>query len=123
MRHFLKRLVNATLVFAAAASLGAQANCISTASGKTVCPAPDSQCLSNRTGDIVCSTPGGGIVLDRYGEPVCGPGYCTKDVRGEVVCSSLARGAASTDRYGNGGCAGQCVAASGGSCVRPRAVN
>lgn len=88
--------------------------------GRMVCPAPDSTCIADRYGDIVCSTPGGGIVEDRYGDPSCGPGYCTKDQRGDVFCSNRARGAASTDRYGNAVCAGDCVAARPQACVRPK---
>ena len=90
--------------------------------GRMVCPAPDSTCIADRYGDIVCSTPGGGIVEDRYGDPSCGPGYCTKDPRGDVFCSSSPRGAASTDRYGNAVCAGNCVQARPQACVRPKAA-
>lgn len=125
MRYFAQFLAIAALALAAVpgALFAADANCFSTASGKMVCPAPDSRCVTDRRGEVVCSSPGGGVAFDRYGEPTCGQGYCTQDIRGDVFCSSQPRGAASTDRFGNAACAGQCVPASGAMCVRPRAGN
>lgn len=94
--------------------------CTTNREGRTVCPAPDSSCLKDRYGDVICSTPGGGIEIDRYGDPVCGPGYCTKDLRGDLFCSNAPRGASSTDRVGNAVCAGQCVPAKREACVKPQ---
>ena len=96
--------------------------CISMRDGTTVCPKPDSQCKLNRYGDLICSTPGGGIEADRYGDLVCGPGYCVKDQRGEVFCSSAPRGASAVDLYGNASCSVACVPAASSLCVVPKAV-
>lgn len=96
--------------------------CMSARDGTTVCPKPDARCKLNRYGDVVCSTPGGGIEADRYGDLLCGPGYCVKDRRGDVFCSSAPRGAAAMDRYGNATCAEACVPANNGACVVPKPV-
>lgn len=95
--------------------------CIAARDGSMVCPKPDSQCKLNRYGDVICSTPGGGIEADRYGELVCGPGYCVKDQRGDISCSSAPRGAVALDRYGNATCSENCVKASSAICVVPKA--
>jgi hypothetical protein len=103
------------------ASTGTKAqdkSCMTNSQGNMVCPAADSTCLKNRYGDIVCSTPGGGIALDRYGEPSCGPGSCTRDVRGDLFCSSSPRGAAATNATGDAVCSGQCVPAQPKACVK-----
>jgi hypothetical protein len=120
VQSIVRRLVLGSLLLAAVAGAGAaDTGCTMSRDGRTVCPAPDSTCLTNRNGDVVCSTPGGGIDIDRYGDPVCGPGYCTKDVRGDFFCSSSPRGAASNDRYGNAACAESCVAAKAQACIKP----
>ena len=94
--------------------------CTPNREGTMVCPEPDASCKADRTGEIICSTAGGGIELNRYGDPVCGPGYCAKDLRGDIFCSNQLRGAASVDRYGNAVCAGECVAATPQRCVKPK---
>ena len=111
------------LVLLLLCGLPTQANdrtCTPDREGKMVCPEPDASCKADRTGEIICSTAGGGIELNRYGDPVCGPGYCAKDLRGDIFCSNQARGAASVDRYGNAVCAGECVAAKPEACVKPK---
>ena len=108
------------LLLATSGALASDKVCTTNREGRTVCPAPDSTCLKDRYGDVVCSTPGGGIELDRYNNPVCGPGYCTKDLRGDLFCSSSPRGASSTDRVGNAVCADNCVPASPQVCVKPQ---
>lgn len=92
--------------------------CYTLRDGRTLCPKPDARCLNDRYGDVRCSAPGGGIEFDRYGEPVCGPGYCTRDLRGDVFCSSAARGAADLDRAGQPVCAVGCVKARVDACVK-----
>jgi hypothetical protein len=72
---------------------------------------------------VVCSPSGGAIETNLQGELVCGPGFCTKDLRGDFHCSSAARGAASTDRYGEPVCAVSCVRAQAQACVRPVPAN
>jgi hypothetical protein len=85
-----------------------------------VCPQADATCLADRHGDVFCSKPGGGIDLDNLGTPTCGPGYCTRNQEGTVFCSSVPRGAASTDAYGKVACTTSCVRASPQMCVKPR---
>jgi hypothetical protein len=102
---------------------GADGGCIPARDGRLVCPQPDSACMSDPDGNVLCSTPGGGIEFDRYGKPACGPGYCTKDQRGDIFCSSAPRGAAATDQNGNAVCAGSCVRAKIEACVRPKPSN
>jgi hypothetical protein len=94
--------------------------CTPARDGTMVCPAPGARCIADRTGEVICSTPGGGIEVDRYGDVICGPGYCTKDIRGDVFCSSATQGAASNDRYGNAACAVSCVPAKAHACVKPK---
>lgn len=94
--------------------------CVPDRQGKLVCPPPDGRCLADRYGAVACSTSGGGIAPDRYGELVCGPGYCTKNRRGEVLCSNSPRGAAALDRYGDATCTDECVPARAEACSRPK---
>jgi hypothetical protein len=112
----MKRLV---LLLAALLAQPSRSACIKDRYGDTVCPQPDARCLADRYGDILCSSPGGGIEKDRYGDVVCAPGHFVADLRGEVWCSKLPRGAAAQDRYGNATCSGECVAAKAQACVRP----
>jgi hypothetical protein len=111
------------LLSAAPCARAADETCTPTRDGRLVCPAPDTKCVADRTGEVICSSPGGGIEFDRYGEPVCGPGYCTKDLRGDLFCSKLQRGAASVDRYGNAACAGSCVPARAQACTNLKRSN
>jgi hypothetical protein len=117
---FLALLLAGFALVPATLSLAQDKVCSTGRDGRVYCPAPDSSCLQDRYGDVVCSQPGGGIEIDRYGEPVCGPGYCTKDLHGELFCSNAPRGAAATDRYGVAACAGECVKAQARQCVKPR---
>jgi hypothetical protein len=96
----------------------ADERCAATSDGRVACPEPDSKCVTDRKGEIICSTPGGGIEVNQYGEAACGPGYCTKDQRGDIFCSSAQRGAASTDRYGNAACSVSCVAGKPQACIK-----
>ncbi|MBX3604329.1 MAG: hypothetical protein KF788_03615 [Piscinibacter sp.] len=96
----------------------AAGGCFTVRDGRTVCPKPDARCLPDRYGDVRCSAPGGGVALDRYGAPVCGPGYCTRDLRGDVFCSSAPRGAADVDRHGKAVCAEGCVPARAEACTK-----
>jgi hypothetical protein len=120
MKTHLFSMFVLTMLFATSGALASDTTCTTNREGQTVCSAPDSTCVKDRYGDVVCSTPGGGIDMDRYGNPVCGPGYCTKDLRGDLFCSNAPRGASSTDRVGNAVCAGQCVPASPQACVKPQ---
>jgi hypothetical protein len=51
---------------------------------------------------------------------VCGRGACVADIHGEVMCSTVPRGAATLDRYGKAVCSEGCEAGSAALCVRPR---
>jgi len=102
-----------------ASAWAADQACTQNRYGQMVCPPPDATCVVDRVGEVVCSTPGGGITIDRYGDPVCGPGHCTRDIRGEFLCSSAPRGAAAIDRYGVATCAEGCVPATAQACVKP----
>lgn len=110
------------LLFAAAlghGAVGAQPQgCVTSRSGETLCPAPDSKCAKDLYGDWHCSPPGGDVTLDRGRTPVCGPGQCVVDLRGDVYCSSSSRGAAALDRYSEASCAGGCVRAQAQACTR-----
>ena len=117
--HFSRALCALGLLAGLAGAWAAGDACTTDREGKMLCPAPDSSCVVDRVGDVICSTPGGGIEFDRYGDPVCGPGYCTKDLRGDLFCSSAPRGAAAMDRYGTANCAVSCVAAARQACVKP----
>ena len=98
---------------------GAQAGCVSGASGKVFCGQPDSSCAVNRQGEVVCTSPGGGMRNDTYGELLCGPGYCVTDQQGNALCSSVPKGAAMVDQTGKAVCSGGCVPATKDACVQP----
>jgi hypothetical protein len=119
LRHFVAGAVLLALLLGGEA-LAQDKTCTPNREGIMVCPEPDASCRPDRTGEVICSTVGGGIEFNRYGDPVCGPGYCTKDRRGDIYCSNQPRGAASVDRYGDAVCAGECVAASAKRCVVPK---
>jgi len=116
---FVFSLCSILTVFAAsdvpAATPGS--GCLRTPRGQVVCPEPDSKCVAYKETEVLCSQPGGSIEFTTYGEPVCGPGYCTRDQRGEVFCSSAPRGSASTDLSGNAKCSVSCVRATRETCV------
>jgi hypothetical protein len=95
-------------------------DCTPDKNGALVCPQADASCLREQDGGVVCSKPGGGIELDRLGKASCGPGYCTTNQDGEIWCSSVARGAASTDSYGKAACTTSCVRAKPQLCVKPK---
>lgn len=97
-----------------------QAQCVPDRYGNNICPPPGGKCLADRTGDIVCSPQDGGIVLNRYNELVCGAGACVVNQRGEVMCSTVARGSAALDRYSEAVCTSGCAPASAALCQRPR---
>jgi hypothetical protein len=97
----------------------AASGCIKDRYGNVLCGPAGSHCLQDRLGEVKCSPPDGGILLDRYKTPVCGPGRCVVDRHGDVVCSSVAKGAAALNINGDPVCTEGCVAASAGACVTP----
>lgn len=115
----------AMLVLATGAALAQAAGtgCVTGRDGRMVCPPPDGRCATDRYGEVICSPSGGGVTRDRYDNVVCGPGQCVKDTRGDIFCSSAARGSAAVDNYGKAVCSESCVAASAAACVKPRAAN
>ena len=114
----------ASMALSAAALLagaaGVQAQCITDRYGNSVCPPAGGSCMLDRNGDPVCSPPDGSITKDRYGEAVCGAGACVTNRRGEVFCSTAARGSATLDRYDEAVCTSGCAQASAAQCRRPR---
>jgi len=122
-RRHINRLVRllasvAALCFAPTLVL-AQGGCVTDQDGKVICGRPDSTCATNQRGEVVCTKSGGGMMNDQYGEQLCGPGYCVKDQRGNVLCSSQPRGGAMVDQSGKALCAGGCVPGTKEACVRP----
>lgn len=96
----------------------AQADCVMNIRGEVLCPPPDSACTQDIRGEWWCSPTGGGIALDRYRTPVCGAGACTTDLRGDVRCSTQARGSVALNRYREAECTGGCMAAQAALCTR-----
>jgi hypothetical protein len=94
-------------------------NCLSDRYGSVQCPPAGGSCLKDRYGEIWCSPPDGGILFDRYEVAVCGPGQCVIDNRGEVFCSSVPRGSAALNRYGEAMCTEGCVGATARACTQP----
>jgi len=119
MIRFARFLVGAGALWIAPTLVLAQGGCVGVRNGKVVCGQPDSTCAANQRGEVVCTKPGGGMMNDQYGEQLCGLGYCVKDQRGNVLCSSHARGGATVDQSGNAVCAGGCVPGTKEACVRP----
>lgn len=117
MRKSLLQLCVVALL--ASAASGAAAQCVSDRYGNSVCPPPGGRCMPDRLGDVICSPPDGGIVTDRKGDLVCGTGACIIDLRGDVRCSTVARGSASLDRYNEAVCTSGCALASAALCRRP----
>ena len=111
-RRFWMFLVRAT-------HAGAQAGCVSGASGKVFCGQPDSSCAVNRQGEVVCTSPGGGMRNDTYGELLCGPGYCVTDQQGNALCSSVPQRGGHGRSDWQGGLFRGCVPATKDACVQP----
>lgn len=98
----------------------ATSGCIADRTGTMQCPPPGGACLLDLHGEVKCSPPDGGILLDRYRQAVCGPGQCiTTKLSGENFCSTMARGAAALNQYGEAVCTGGCVSATAQACVTP----
>ena len=94
--------------------------CVSDRSGTPQCPPPGGGCIKDLHGEVRCSPPDGGILLDRYREAVCGPGQCiAAKITGEILCSSVPRGYAALNTYGDPVCTQGCVPASANACVGP----
>ena len=119
MNRLARFLVGAAVLWIAPTLVLAQGGCVTDQNGKVICRQPDSTCAANQRGDVVCTKPGGGMMNDQYGEQLCGPGYCVKDQRGNVLCSSHPRGGPTVDQSGKAVCAGSCVPGTKEACVRP----
>jgi hypothetical protein len=112
----------ALLAFAALCGPNAarsESGCVKDRYGNVVCGPAGSHCLRDHYGEVKCSPPDGGIRLDRYKTAVCGPGRCVANRYGDVVCSSVPKGAAALNINGDPVCTEGCVAASAGACVIP----
>ena len=107
-------------LLAAGGAARAQPACTTDRFGNPACPPAGAQCTTDRYGNPVCSPTDGGVAATRTGEVVCGQGACVADIHGEVMCSTVPRGAATLDRYGKAVCSEGCEAASATLCVRPR---
>ena len=115
-----RQLLLAIALFASSGSAWVQPACTADRYGNPACPPAGGQCTADRYGNPVCSPADGGVATNRVGEIVCGRGACVTDVHGEVMCSSVPRGAATLDRYGKAACTEGCEAGSVALCVRPR---
>ena len=113
-------LAAAIALLAAGGAARAQPGCTPDRFGNPACPPAGAQCTTDRYGNPVCSPTDGGVAANRVGEVVCGRGACVADVNGEVMCSSVPRGAATLDRHGKAVCSEGCEAGSAALCVRPR---
>ncbi len=96
--------------------LAAEARCITTRYGETLCAPAESRCVNDRYGDPHCSGSGGDAVLDRYGTAVCGVGRCVMERDGNVMCSTEPRGSAALDRYAKAVCTSGCEPAQASRC-------
>lgn len=96
--------------------LAAEARCITTRYGETLCAPAESRCVNDRYRDPYCSGSGGDAVLDRYGTAVCGVGRCVMERDGAVMCSTEPRGSAALDRYAKAVCTGGCEPAQASRC-------
>lgn len=109
----------ASAVLAIAQAAQAQPGCLKDRYGNVQCGPAGSRCLKDRFSDVRCSPPDGGIRLDRYKTAVCGPGRCLVNRIGDVVCSSVPKGSAALNVYGEPVCTEGCVPASAQACVTP----
>jgi len=106
-------------ISSSARSQSATPGCVNDRYGNVQCPPPGGTCIKDLAGALRCSPPDGGILLDRYKVPVCGPGQCITDIKGEVFCSSVSKGLAALDRYGDAVCTEGCVGAAAQACTTP----
>ncbi|MDR2991905.1 MAG: hypothetical protein LBU72_08300 [Burkholderiaceae bacterium] len=70
-------------------------------------------------GKTLCSPIDGGIEIDINGKLQCGPGYCIRDLKGKVFCSTTPKGAASVDINGKPVCTGSCTPGQNRLCLTP----
>ena len=69
-----------------------------------------SSCAKNDLGQVFCAPPGGGAVNTVSGV-FCGPGRCTTDDLGRVICSAKSNGGVLRDDLGRVVCVGGCILA------------
>lgn len=114
--NYLLSFVYSLLLLGLGLPFTAEARCITTRHGDTLCAPAESRCVNDRYGDPYCSGSGGDAVLDRYGTAVCGVGRCVVQNDGEVMCSAEPRGSAALDRYSKAVCTSGCEPAQASRC-------
>lgn len=108
-------------VLAVAPATAEPPQCFRHKDGSLRCPQGSRPCMADALGSVFCSPLDGGIDVNNFGQPLCGPGYCTRDWKGDVFCSKNSRGASDVDMYGKPVCVGGCVPGQAELCVRPTA--
>lgn len=108
-------------VLSAAPAIAEPPHCFRHLDGSLRCPQGSRPCMADALGKVFCSPPDGGVEVNNFGQPLCGPGYCTRDWKGDVFCAKTPRGASDVDMYGQPLCVGGCVPGQAELCVRPTA--
>ena len=122
---FARRVLSFVVAAAAVLSLPVHATsteqprCVRHKDGGLRCPQGSIPCLPDALGKVSCAPTDGGVERNNFGEPLCGPGYCTRDWKGDVFCAKTPRGASDVDRYGEPVCAGGCVPGQAALCTQP----
>ena len=77
-------------------------------------------CLTTAGGLVICPPPDGSIGADATGQAVCGRGECSKDQRGQWMCSTKSGGYVARNGAGQIVCTGGCEMASATLCESAR---
>jgi hypothetical protein len=83
-------------------------------------PRAPQTCLTTTAGLVICPPPNGSIGADATGQAVCGRGECSKDERGQWMCSTESGGYVAHNGAGQIVCTGGCEMASAALCESAR---
>lgn len=111
----------AWLCITGASAAQEEPRCFRHKDGGLRCPQGAITCMPDALGAVSCAPTDGGIDVNNYGQPLCGPGYCLRDWKGDVFCSTTPRGPSHQDIHGQPVCTGGCVAGQAALCTRPTA--
>lgn len=115
---FIALLACASTILGTAAASD-QPRCFRHMDGGLRCPPGAVPWMADALGTVSCASNDGGIDVNNFGLPLCGPGYCTRDYKGDVFCSKTPRGASTQDIHGKVVCVGGCMPGEAAQCVRP----
>lgn len=107
----------AVLLLPAALAADPPAPCFVHRDGGLRCPQGSVRCMPDALGHWFCAPRDGGVEVNNFGQPLCGPGYCTRDWKGDVFCAATPRGASDKNLHGQPVCTGGCVPGQAALCT------